>query len=69
MANLGGKLQKMTRYDKIRNMTSEEMAQAINDKTYGCMFRFGCPCDCGEFYIPESCVEEIKKWLETEVDE
>ena len=29
------------------------MAQAINDKTYGCMFRFGCPCDCGEFYIPE----------------
>lgn len=59
----------MTRYDKIRNMTSEEMAQAINDKTYSCMFRFGCPCDCDEFYIPESCVKEIKKWLETEVDE
>lgn len=27
----------MTRYENIRNMTSEEMAQAINDKTYGCM--------------------------------
>ena len=58
----------MTRYEKIKNMTSEEMAQVINDKTYGCMFRFGCPCDCGDNY-PESCVEKIKEWLESPLEE
>lgn len=49
-------------------MTSEEMAQVINDKTYGCMFRFRCPCDCGDNY-PESCVEKIKEWLESPLEE
>ena len=58
----------MTRFEQIKLMSVEEMAEAINAKTYGCMFRFGCPCDCGEDY-PESCVEEIKKWLESEVEE
>ena len=58
----------LTRFEKIKLMSIEEMAQVINAKTYGCMFRFGCPCDCGENY-PESCVEEIKKWLESEVEE
>lgn len=55
----------MTRFEQIKLMNVEEMAEAINAKTCGCMFRFGCPCDCGEDY-PESCVEEIKKWLESE---
>ena len=58
----------MTRFEQIRLMDIDEMAEVINAKTYGCMFRFGCPCDCGENY-PESCVEEIKKWLESEVEE
>lgn len=58
----------MTRFEQIKLMDVEEMAQAINDKTYGCVFRFGCPCDCGENY-PKSCVEEIRKWLESEVEE
>lgn len=58
----------MTRYEKIRNMTSEEMAQFINGKTYGCVLRFGCPCDCGDNY-PKSCVGKIKEWLESEVDD
>lgn len=58
----------MTRFEKIKLMDVEEMAETINAKTYGCMFRFGCPCDCGDNY-PESCVEEIKKWLESEVEE
>lgn len=52
----------ITNYDNIRNMTVDEMAQMINSKTYGCVFRFGCPCDCGE-NIPEDCVEKIKQWL------
>ena len=58
----------MTRFEQIKLMDVEEMAEAINARTYGCMFRFGCPCDCGEYYIPKSCVEEIKKWLESEVE-
>ena len=58
----------ISRYDRIVKMSIEEMARFINDKTYGCMFRFGCPCDCGDSY-PESCVEKIKEWLESEVDE
>ena len=56
----------MTNYERIKNMTIEEMAQTINDKTYGCVFRFGCPCDCGDNY-PENCVDKIKEWLESEV--
>ena len=58
----------ISRYDRIVKMSVEEMAQFINDKTYGCMLRFGCPCDCGDNY-QESCVEKIKEWLESEVDE
>ena len=58
---------KMTRFEEIKLMDVKEMAEVINAKTYGWMFRFGCPCDCGENY-PESCVEEINKWLESEVD-
>lgn len=57
-----------TNYDHIRNMSIEEMATFINGKTYGCIFSFGCPCNCGESY-PEDCVEKIKKWLEMEVEE
>jgi hypothetical protein len=57
----------MTRFEQIKLMNVKEMAEIINAKTYGCMFRFGCPCGCGENY-PESCVEEIKKWLEEEAE-
>ena len=59
----------ITNYERIKSMSVEKMAQRINDKTYGCLCRFGCPCDCGEFNIPESCVDEIKKWLETEIED
>lgn len=52
----------LTNYDRIKNMSIDEMAQAINDKTYRCVFRFGCPCDCEE-NIPKDCVEKIKQWL------
>ena len=58
----------ISRYDRLVKMSVEEMAQFINDKTYGCMFRFGCPCDCGDNY-PKSCVEKIKEWLESPLEE
>lgn len=62
------KYEPTTNYDRIKNMSVEEMAQTINDKTYGCMFRFGCPCNCGDNY-PENCVDKIKKWLLQEVSD
>lgn len=57
-----------TNYDYITQMSIDEMAQAINNKTYGCTFSFGCPCNCRENY-PESCIKKIKQWLEQEVEE
>ena len=45
-------------------MSINEMAQAMNNKTYGCVLSAGCPCDCGDDF-PESCVETIVRWLES----
>lgn len=61
-------IKSLTNFERIKNMTIEEMAQTINDKTYGCVFRFGCPCDCGDNY-PENCVDKITEWLESDFEE
>ena len=58
----------MTNYEKIKAMSIEEMAEAMNDKTHGCLLEFYCPCDCG-YDMPENCVAAITHWLESEVEE
>ena len=66
--NCSYQIKSLTNFERIKNMTIEEMAQTINDKTYGCMFCFGCPCNCGDNY-PENCVDKIKEWLESDFEE
>ena len=65
--NCSYQIKSLTNFERIKNMTIEEMSQTINDKTYGCMFFFGCPCDCGDNY-PENCVDKIKEWLESDFE-
>lgn len=58
---------KTTNYERIINMSVEEMANKINDRTYGCVFTRGRPCECEN--KPKDCVLEIKKWLESEAED
>ena len=58
----------MTNYERIKNMSIEEMAQFINrTEAVPC-----CSCNytghsCGNGSEPEICISEIKKYLESEV--
>jgi hypothetical protein len=55
----------MTNYERIMNMSVEEMAEAIG--TYvsceSCPARNSCSCS-----TDVSCDEDVKRWLESEVD-
>ena len=55
---------KQTNYDRIRNMSVEEMAEAIND------FDWISPpfCNCTTTDCTKWCAECVKEWLETEVN-
>ena len=59
----GGK--KMTNYDRIEQMSMEEMAEYLSDhwSCIGCAF----DKDCDDNYI--SCYKNIKQWLLQEVEE
>ena len=58
----------MTNYEKIKNMSVEEMAMAINDK-------FMNECDycnsrnCGLQTEENTCINGIADWLQSEVEE
>ena len=56
----------MTRFEQIKLMSVEEMAEAIySSKAERCHF---CkPEFCS--IIKENCIKGIKKWLESEVEE
>ena len=55
----------MTNFEKIKNMTIEEMAEWMQSDISGCF----C-CTYGhDFTCPNSCIYGISKWLEGEVDE
>ena len=49
----------MTNHEKIKQMTSDELAQFISENQYGC----GIPTDCQD----KDCKACIKTWLEREV--
>ena len=51
----------MTNYERIKNMSVEEMAEFLNEASNCCLV----PTDC----ITESCTECLKQWLESEVTE
>ena len=55
----------MTNYEKIKNMSVEEMAEWLQggiNECNCCSYRlsFGCP---------DTCIYGIKQWLESEVEE
>ena len=58
----------MTNYERIKNMSVEEMAKAINNETNTCKLCVRSECT---FCInaEHSCVHYIKQWLESEVTE
>ena len=56
---------KMTNYDRIRNMSVEELASFINERS---------PCSCCKKHNEQTChnifcKQGIKQWLESEVTE
>lgn len=60
----------MTNYERIKNMSTEEMARFTNH-----IERFTCCCcnytghSCDNGKEPEICISETKKYLESEVEE
>ena len=61
------KKQAITNYDKIRNMTVEEMAEFIVNRN-DCE---GCPCDVDDkdYCKGGSCNASVMAWLESESEE
>lgn len=57
----------MTKYEKIKNMTVEEMAKFLEELTDRCNASrcIDCPLCEGLF----CCTDEIRYWLESEVKE
>ena len=54
-----------TNYEKIKNMTVDEMADLIADLcSQSCQ---SCPCR-HYMYCDEECANSIKLWLQSEVD-
>lgn len=65
-----------TNYDRIRNMSVEEMAKALNKRSIGnvdcekfCAYTKDGRCNKFENDGKGSCVDGIKLWLESEVEE
>ena len=55
----------MTNYDRIRNMSVDEMAEFINGRS---------PCDTCKLHDGQTCanvwcIQGVKQWLESEVDD
>lgn len=56
----------MTNYEKIKNMTVEEMAKWLQDVIRDCDY---CPFFKGVYYDCYTCFAGIMKGLESEVEE
>ena len=59
----------MTNFEKIKNMSLEELAHTMNDvitNCYKCPIRKFCYMDDSR---PTNCTGEWKKWFENEVEE
>ena len=60
----------MSNYDRIRNMSIEEMAELLARRKFSCMpFCKECnKCNQNTFKYP-LCIKGIKKWLKSEAEE
>ena len=54
-----------TNFDRIKAMSVEEMADMLQENIHTCDFCIKKDADCRE----EHCKDNIKKWLESEVEE
>ncbi len=56
-----------TNYERIKNMTVEEMAELFKKPAarYACKFCVGCPSEENEFL----CITYIKQWLQAESED
>ena len=64
---------KQTNYDRIRNMSVEELAEILGEMGKQLENCDGCPAElfCTENYVKlqcKNCNDLILKWLESEVD-
>lgn len=55
----------MTNYDRIRNMSIEEMAEFITEQPSFCGMVNGIDCNYG--WNGGDCINHAKQWLESEV--
>ena len=57
-----------TNYDRIKQMSIEEMATMLDNFRLDCSY---CPaCDfCNESFKDKKCIDIVKLWLEMEVEE
>lgn len=55
----------MTNFEKIKNMSVEEMAEWLQEDINGCF----CCIYGRDFTCPNTCLYGISKWLESEVEE
>ena len=60
--------EKLSNYDRIRNMSIDEMVELLTIETW-CQTCVLCETDCPVLEMStKSCKENIKKWLESEVE-
>ena len=67
---INGHIDKTTNYDRIRSMSIDEMAEAL-EKTVHCKFQIACKICCNDNCKVENkreCISKIKQWLESEVE-
>ena len=58
-------LQPLTNFEKIKQMTIEEMADWLQDDISGCF----CCIYGHDYTCPNTCIYGIKQWLESEAEE
>lgn len=57
----------MTNYDRIKQMSIEEMATMLENSCFDCSYCLACNF-CNESFKDEKCSDIVKKWLEQEVE-
>lgn len=62
-----GEIKKQTNYDRIRNMSVEELAMFRNNTSICAMCIFDYARDCAQ--TQQDCYMGVKQWLESEVTE
>ena len=59
----------MNNYERIKNMTIEEMVQLFMSIRYDLLCNYCLGCAMDDDNNPITCLEQVKKWLESEVSD